>query len=116
MTHETNIEVWKNPKTGEWTREKDLPEEATNDDGDITWEHQEATITFEGYYRYSPAKLSGPPEDCYPEESESEITSWESDVEGVTPTKEERDEAMLAIIESTRSYGCRDSDPGVYDD
>jgi hypothetical protein len=108
MTHEMYVEVWKNPKTGEWTREKDLPEDATNDDGDITWEHREVTITCEGYYRYVPAKLSGPPEDCYPEESDGEITGWESDTEGVAPTKEELDEAFQAIVSSCHSGRCND--------
>lgn len=36
----------------------------------------EVTINVEYYADYQPAKLSGPPEDCYPDCSSLEIEDW----------------------------------------
>ena len=36
---------------------------------------------------YAPAKLSGPPEDCHPDESEVELLSWTHN--GLTPDERE---------------------------
>jgi len=77
------------------------------DDGQGEWRSLTVSFTATATLSYQPARLSGPPEDCYPEESEIDLESlvldscFEYDAEGdaveITPDADLRKRIMDAI-------------------
>lgn len=47
----------------------------TNLDDDFEYQYEEHTLKVEGRSYFSPGKMYGPPENCYPDEGETEITA-----------------------------------------
>lgn len=95
-------------------------EQAVNimeDDG-FEYEYVTLKLDVEGRSYYQPGRLYGPPEDCYPDEGETEITAvigpdgkdWEDQL-----TTEERD-MILSMIQENAQDGLDGPDPDDYYD
>jgi hypothetical protein len=106
------IERYKNKKTGVDTAYL-LP--GINEDD---YDYHTLTLKVEGSAYFAPGKTYGPPENCYPDEGDVEITSclgpdgkdWEDQL-----THSERD-AIIEMIDGNVQEGLDGPDPDDYDD
>lgn len=103
------IERYVNKKTGQKTAYLLDPE-------DPEYEYETFTLKVEGSAYFTPGRLSGPPENCYPDEGDCEIIAcvgpdgkdWESQL-----THSERDAILDQIQEEVSSD--EGPDPDDYD-
>jgi hypothetical protein len=111
---EFEIERYKDKESGELlTHEKVNP-----DDDGFEFEYQTFTLQVEGRSYFAPGRCYGPPENCYPDEGETEIESvlgpdgkdWEDKL-----TSEER-ESILTMIDEQVQDQEPDVDEDDYDD
>lgn len=109
---EYEIERYKDKMSGELvTHDKVSP-----DDDEFEFEYQTITLQVEGRSYFTPGKYYGPPENCYPDEGDTEIESvvgpdgkdWESKL-----TNEERESILTMINEEVQN---QEPDFDDYDD
>jgi hypothetical protein len=107
---EFEIERYKDKESGELlSHDKVKP-----DDDGFEYEYQTIALQVEGRSYFAPGRTYGPPENCYPDEGDTEIESvigpdgkdWESKL-----TDEERESIMTMIDENVR-----DQEPDVDED
>ncbi len=111
---EFEIERYKDKESGELVTHDKVP---VSDD-DFEFEYQTITLQVEGSSYFTPGKYHGLPENCYPDEGDTEIESvigpdgkdWESRL-----TNEER-EAILNMIAEEAQNQEPDYDEDDYDD
>ena len=95
-------------------------EQAVNimeDDG-FEYEYVTVKLEVEGRSYFTPGRLSGPPEDCYPDEGETEIQSvigpdgkdWQDQL------TEEEESMIIDMIQENVSQGLDGPDPDDYYD
>lgn len=107
------IERYKDKESGEMF----APDLVPNED-DFEYEYQLISLKVEGNAYYAPGKTYGPPENCYPDEGETEIQKvtgpdgqdWEDQL-----TKREVESILETIQENVSSYDGGDYEPD-YDD
>lgn len=83
-------------------------------DIDVSWEDEDNNRTVEltvhgTISAYYPAKISGPPEDCYPAEG-GELEDWEITVNEVTFYNDDGDELPVAITDEIKKKIADDYD------
>lgn len=111
---EFEIERYKDKESGELVTHDKVP---VSDD-DFEFEYQTITLQVEGNSYFTPGKYHGLPENCYPDEGETEIESvigpdgkdWESRL-----TDEERESILNMIAEEAQNQEP-DFDEDDYDD
>ena len=69
-----DIERYKNKETGELILEKDLPDDCNED---FKYELVTIPLFIRGSSSFTPGKFYGPPENSYPDEGDTEISSIE---------------------------------------
>jgi hypothetical protein len=102
-TFEFEVERYKNNQTGELIFVNSIPDDAKESD----FEYQCITLVVEGNSYFTPGRTYGDPNDCYPDEGETEITSlqgpdgkdWSNDI-----SDSEKD-SILDMI-TTQSEEC----------
>lgn len=107
------IERYKS-KTGELVEDTQIPADSEESD----YEYQTFTLEVSGRSYYQPGRFSGPPEDCYPDEGETEILSvigpdgkdWQDKL-----SDSENDSIIQMITDNVSSGSDRDYDD-YYDD
>jgi hypothetical protein len=65
-------------------------------------------IIFEGACYYNPGRFSGPPENCYPDDSDIEIDFVRSDPPGYTPTPVDFERASRYLWREAEACGWDD--------
>jgi hypothetical protein len=90
------IERYKDKESGEFILENDLP---PDDDEGFEFEYTLILLTIKGSSYYDPGSFSGPPENSYPEEEDTEIESI---------TDSDGNDWEYRITESERSYILED--------
>lgn len=103
------IERYKDKESGELLLLDLVPDQ----EDDFEYEYQVLTLKVEGRAYYSPGRTSGPPEDCYPDEGDTEIEKvtgpdgqdWQDQL-----TDREVDMILGQIQEAVSSY-----DGGYYE-
>lgn len=111
-TFEFEIERYKDKDTGKMI----LPSPSNGYGDDFEHEYSTFTLVVEGHASFTPGRLYGPPENCYPDEGEIEILSvigpdgkdWEDHL-----TNEERESILNTIEENVQNDG---PDPDDYYD
>lgn len=112
-TIDFDIERYRNIMTGNLVHP-----DKVNDLNEFLYEYVTHTLTIEGRSYYQPGRLYGPPEDCYPDEGETEIMSvigpdgknWEDQL------SDGEKELILELIQENVMDGCDGSDPDDYYD
>lgn len=103
------IERYKDKESGELIALDLVPNE-----DDFEYEYQTITLKVEGRAYYAPGRTYGPPENCYPDEGETEIEKvlgpdgqdWEDKL-----TKSEMESILEEIQETVSSYDGGDYEP-----
>jgi len=94
--------------TGEYLLEQDIPESISDEEFSSRFEFKELDLEVSGSSWYNPGYTSGPPEDCYPDEGDTEIDSVigpdGEDFYDLLTSKEVED------ITSQLDKNCQDSD------
>jgi len=112
---EFEVERYMNVKTGELILEDSLPEDAEESD----FEYQCIELSVEGHSYFTPGRTQGDPDDCYPDEGETEITSiqgpdgkdWSDKISDY-----ERNRIYDEIVESANEEPDCEPDRDRYDD
>lgn len=117
------IERYKNKLTGEFlTGDKAEAEVKDHPFGDewfeMNYEYQVISLSIEGSSYFQPGRLHGHPDNCYPDEGDTEITSvigpdgldWESNL-----TESEKD-SVIEMIQDHVVDGMDEPDYDDYDD
>ena len=94
---------------------------------DIVWDFEDlegltVTCSLNVVYRYAPGKYSGPPEDCYPDECEGEITllgvmrvcTAYGYVEPESATRNQLREAVNSRLDSTPLDSCGSEQEAIF--
>lgn len=113
-TFNFEIERYKNKKTGEYYHGSKDP-----DNSDDNFELQTINLEVSGSSYFAPGRYSGAPEDCYPDESDTEIHSvigpdgkdWYDHL-----STSEVDEIISNLSENVQSSGYDDYDGPDEDD
>jgi len=116
------IERCRNKQTGQFLTEDEAYKEALESPFgeewfDLNYEYQLIKLEVEGSSYFAPGRYYGPPENCYPDEGDTEITSvigpnkedWESRL-----TEDEREDILNKIQDDVSSDGPDPDD--YYDD
>jgi len=119
---EYELERYQNKKTGTYLTLDEVKSMARGNEEewiDENFRYVTVTVNVEGRSYFTPGYLSGPPEDCYPDEGETEITSvtlygkekedWEDKL-----TSSERDYIMDMISEYSMDNYFGDPDDEIY--
>lgn len=95
--------------------------EEDGDDETDSYEHIEVTLNVEGSSYFTPGRYSGPPENCYPDEGETEITSVVDDkgndwMNLLTDSEKERIKELIIEAVQESDDDDYDGDSDDYDD
>lgn len=71
-TFDFEIERYRDKETGNYYLVSDVPDRS---DDNFEFEYETITLEVSGSSYFVPGKISGPPEDCYPDEGDTEIES-----------------------------------------
>jgi hypothetical protein len=110
---EFEVERYKSIATGELVTADDYPNDAEESD----YEYQLIKLNVEGSSYFAPGRMYGLPENCYPDEGETEITSvigpdgkdWSDKLSN------SENDLFLEMIAEQANEGCEPDEPD-YDD
>ena len=78
---------------------KELVNQVSSEENEDDFQYLPINLNVEGRYSFRPGRYSGPPEYCYPDESEAEILSL-TDPDGQDWTNQISEEEQSIIIDS----------------
>lgn len=114
-TLDFSIERYKHNETGELATSVQME---TNDWCDGACDYIVYTLSVSGTSYFTPGKFSGLPEDCYPDEGETEITSvvGPDGKDWFSVLTDSEQEQIQTLIEENVCEGLDDPEPDDYDD